>query len=663
MAFWNKEVSDVKKENIYTPALAGYKEGVSLQRLLKEQFKGEIDRKEIKFPVNLGEEHPFDFNITDGVYRNMGFVNAVIDKFIDFIVGPGFFITSDDDRAKEIIENFMQDVNFDTILRAWIKEALIKGNGFLEIGGSKDEVPQGMKVLNANYMYVERDKYGVIEGYNQYKGKYQNFSKSKVIPFKPYQIAHIPFNKNADDAYGYGVIYAALNTIDNLLQQQKDLHMLMNRKANSPMHAKLGTEKTRVKKKDVDAFGEKMEFLNNKHEWATDGLVDIKVVDFGNIGEKFDTVLNYDIDMMFYAFQVPSVLMGTGNINEGIANVQMDAFERRIQSIQVEVEKVIENDIFQRVLVANGIEGTHVEFEWGKPSSLEVAKRLQVMTEVMKIPTSSPAIGKLLEKEMVKLLKLNEAEYVELLIADEEEKEKYEEEERAREEERKQPIVPGQNAKPPSPVLKKNEKVAKKHVCTSACNHKHDEGFYEQFVTLKEWLGFNFSEYLDDIILSIKDDKFKDLLGTTKTQIAAGKFSDSQVSELKKVLETGFKKGSSMSEMAEEVTKKVKPKDLYRIKNGKVMKGVSGLPILSRRKEVRSIGIVRTEVTRVANQGAVKTYIDNGIKKVQWVSSFGPRTCPECEALNGKIYGVREYPDIPLHAMCRCTLVPITEVV
>jgi len=102
----------------------------------KPNFKGEVESKKIKFPVELGEEHPFDFAITEGLYKNFGFSTGVVDKYVDYIMGPGYWVSSDDEKALAIIETFNQDVEIDTVLRGWIKEALVK-NGFLEIGGKK----------------------------------------------------------------------------------------------------------------------------------------------------------------------------------------------------------------------------------------------------------------------------------------------------------------------------------------------------------------------------------------------------------------------------------------------------------------------------------------------------------------------------------------------
>ena len=665
---------------------------LSTANKINPNFKGEVEQKEIKFPVELGEEHPFDFSICEGLYKKFGFSTGVVDKFVDFVVGPGFYVTSKNERAQKICEQFIQDVNFDTTLRAWVKEGLVKGNGFLELGGKENESPKGLKVLNANYMYVKRNKFGKIEQYNQYTGGFKRLNKNKTNNFKPYQIAHLPFNRIGDMAYGLGIISPALTSINNLLQNEKDMHMLMNRKANNPYHIKMGGvfggKYYKPSKTQVTEMGKKLEWLHNKHEWVTDGLTEIKVVDFGNIGEKFNEVLEYDIQMLFYIFQVPAVLMGQAKVPEGLAKVQMDAFERRIQSMQAEIEKVIEQHIFRRVLQANGID-EHVEFEWGRPSSMETYERLKAITELVKSPTTSRALTQLLEKQIVTLMNLNEDDYNTL--------KQTEEEERKREEERPQPIVPGQNATPPKPVPAKKEnfqvqeyiKKVKGEYCVFShqtgknfgCyktrveaekrlaqikrfseSAKNAEEILEKYNNINEWLGFNFEEYKKQIIKFVENDNFDLVKATTIIEKTAGKLTSSQIKELKEVLKNGFINNKTMKEISNDIYNKVKPKDLYRMKNGEIIKS-DGIYVLAIGKGNRSIVIARSEVSRVANAGAIAHFKEGGVKKIRWVSSFGPRTCPECASLNGQIFNIGEEPPLPLHPMCRCTVVPVREII
>jgi len=782
---WNvfkpKELSEIDLK--YEPSLSSLNEMNIVD--LKEQFKGEVEQNKVKFPVELGEEHPFDFMIMEKLYKQFGFFTAVVDKYVDFVVGPGFYVTCDDERSKKIIDSFMTDVNFDTILRAWTKEALMKGNGFLEIGGNKKDGVKGLKLLNANYMYVVRDNKGKIKSYNQYKGAFKKFDKQKVIPFKdPDNIAHVPFNVVGDCAYGIGIGYSALQLIDNLLGMNRDMHYIAERKANSPLHAKLGkvdgNTKIIPKPSDVDAFGKKMEIMSKKTNWATDPLVDLSVVDFGKVGDKFESILKNDMELLLYSFQIPAVIMGMSNINEGIAKVQMEAFQRRIMSIQAELEKIIEQKIFKRILNANGFnkkkDGTdvHVEFEWGTPSVMEVEARMGLIAEMMKSPTISGAMNIMLENEMANLLKFDQDEWEKLKL----EQEQKEEEERKRLEAQPQPIVPGQNANFPKPVapkakqpvqpkaenqkeiinsiknmiekqkeefdkqldnikdelkketditkfkeewisredkilednkkskestkkelqdmknillqLEKTKKIKRKSIIPEKIeqnvteDHKplivkvkrkkdkknyeyekncmHCEESWENYNTIEEWLGFNYKKYLGHIESVLSSYGFDYIKAVNEIELEAGMLTSTQVESLRKVIDDGFKKGQGLKEMAKQVDKKVQLKDLYRMTpEGNIKLGASGLPILARSAEKRAIGIVRTEVTNLANAGAEEYYKENGIKQVKWVASYGERTCPECEALDGQIFNVGEGERPALHPLCRCTISPIVE--
>jgi len=99
---------EVKEDLVveYEPVIGVNEVDLALNQAKKNSvnFKGEVERNERKFPVELGEEHPFDFSQMEGLYKKFGFANGVINKFIDFVVGPGFYIKSEDERALEIME-------------------------------------------------------------------------------------------------------------------------------------------------------------------------------------------------------------------------------------------------------------------------------------------------------------------------------------------------------------------------------------------------------------------------------------------------------------------------------------------------------------------------------------------------------------------------------
>lgn len=404
---------------------------------IQEKMIGEVERDTSSFQKpEDGDQHPFDFHQLEQVYRKCALVNGIVDKYVDFVTGGGFYVTSEDERAVQIIETFFRDVNFDTILRAWAKEALIKGSAFMEIGMDGDKGVSGLKVLNADNMYVKRNELGEVLGYVQIIK--QRGLKNKKIPFETQNIAFVAINITGDEVYGLGIIQPCLTSINSLLGNEMHLQMILDRKAGSPYHIKVGSLDPNMPyiptQADISNFKAKLEYLTTKHEWVTGPYVDIKPIEFGAIGDKFDSILRHHKEMLFAGFQVPEVLLGTGNLPEGLAKEQKDAFERRIQSIQAELEKVIEQQVIRKILNANGLD-VHVEFEWGQPSRVETNERIVSLVSVMGLSMLSMEARNEVEKELLKTLGLDP----EVVLTPEQL--------RAMEEQQPQPTVPGQNRK------------------------------------------------------------------------------------------------------------------------------------------------------------------------------------------------------------------------
>ena len=624
--------------------------------------KGEVERKEVKRPEGLGEDHPFSFQQMENIYKTFGYAHGAVDKFIDFIIGGGFFVKTEDknkggEAALEVIRTWMRDVNFDTILRSWTKEALNKGTGFCELGGKKTETVKGVKILDANWMYIKRNKYGVVEKINQLKFDKRNASTIKgddFTPFEPFEMAVLRFNIVGDEPYGMGVLYPNVITINKFLQTYGDMHLISSRKANSPTHVKIGSLEHQIfpGEGEVAAFGANMEVMTNKREYVTGPEVSMNVIDYGDVGDKLTGVIETDKNLLFAGFQVPMVLMGEGSIPEGLAKVQMDAFERRVKSFQEEIEKVVEQQIFRRILNANGMD-VHVEFEWGAPSDEEKDKRITSVTEALKLFGISPDMKHALEVELMELLGLDSS----ILTPPDEEREQ-------EEEETPQPVVPGQNRNKPG---RRREHT---HYITEAEASKE--------YTMKEWLGFNYVEMTKAIIEKVEQDPFDDLRAKNKKEEKMGKFSDKQIKELKEVLKDGFAEGKTIKEISNDILTKVKVKDLLKPKTKEAFKFKSEaytvkneaddddfedeLFVLALIAALRAVMIARTETTRLAALGAVQHYANGGVEQVRFLSGLSDRTCPICDELNGQVYTISESVGvIPAHINCRCAFTPVVE--
>jgi len=380
--------------------------------IFTEKFKTKtLEEQDIKLAPNFKEEigvpHPFDYSIVEGVAKKFGLVNAVLDKISDFTIGPGLFIETDDAQVEKILENWMQETRFRSYLRPWFIQALLKGFSPLEIAGLGDSsVANKIKVVDAGTVYVRIDEYGEIIGYTQYLGSsLSSIRKEKITKLSKEEIIKLDINKIGNSVYGYGLVFPGLSIINDFLGAQKALHRIMARKANNPIHVKMGSMEhdDYPEQADIDAFGSKLQYMNEVTEWVTGPNVEMKVIDFGNIGEKFEAVLKNDLKLLSYAFQVPEVILGassSGGLNAaGHSQVQMDAFERNIKSYQDQLSDIIKHEIFDKILLSAGRTRAKYKIVWGQQSEEDKRELLKIYSGLL---SSKSAISYGLRKEIEK---------------------------------------------------------------------------------------------------------------------------------------------------------------------------------------------------------------------------------------------------------------------
>lgn len=68
--------------------------------------------------------------------------------------------------------------------------------------------------------------------------------------------------------------------------------------------------------------------------------------------------------------------------------------------------------------------------------------------------------------------------------------------------------------------------------------------------------------------------------------------------------------------------------------------------------------LVRTESMHYMNTAAIQGYKDAGVKTVRVWAAGDERTCSTCKSYHDKVYPIEKVPVLPLHANCRCTILP-----
>lgn len=172
-------------------------------------------------------------------------------------------------------------------------------------------------------------------------------------------------------------------------------------------------------------------------------------------------------------------------------------------------------------------------------------------------------------------------------------------------------------------------------------------------ISIREWIDFDYSDYVLSVIQAVKDDTFDFLKAYTEADLLRGKLSPSQIDSLKSALIDTFQGGKSIRYLVDRIRTDVSPGSLDVYKEDELIMTIPA--------EVREISIARTEATRTANVGAANYYKDNGIQKYEWLAAYSARTCDVCSSLNGKVFELGAETMPPAHSMCRCTIRAVTK--
>lgn len=648
--------------------------------VLNQTFKGEVDDKPVMFPRGLGAQHPFNFQQVDTILDNVGIANAMVDKITDAIVGD-FSVRVDDDNAQTLLDEFVRDSKMKSKLRPWIKEAVGKGNGFMELDLNDIKNIERIRVNNANGMYVKRNKKGKVMEYNQFKGNFKTIiNKDKIIPFKPAEIAHLTINKTPNDPYGQGLVWSNRVTIENFAGSEVDRHKVLSRKAGAPYHVKLGQPGQKVKKADLDSFKSELQYQDISTEWVTDANVDIKALDFAGVGDNLTKSSEYDLELLSLGMKIPMSILGISNNPEGLAKVNDKGFLQFIGSVRGQVEEVLEEQVLRPFLRMQSPKlDAEVEFDWELPGEVEKNERLTKIIDTLKLMDLSPEMRAALEREYAEVMGL--VEIVDLLPTPEEARKKADEEEaemkkqedearKAEEENIKQPEVPGakktanQTAQNDIKEVKKGDLVVKstaQHDNCSECNLTEAElgnMTIAKFVNLKELAGFNYSDYLVKILQALRTDKFEDLLALTEMDITEGLLPQRDINKLRIVLKDGFRKNRTIRQIENEIDRSINLKDRVKIQE-------DGSKKLTQSASTRPVTIARTETVRLANQGLKDMYIENDITSYRYLAALDDRTSAICTDLNGQVFLTKDgTPGVnmpPMHVNCRSSIVGLVD--
>ena len=303
---------------------------------------------------NLGDKdgektirHPDSaFLLYQQMYQKIPVAKCAIDHTANFAIQSGYELDGDESSVKTI-EEWIDKVNFDIILLDAMKQLQIYGNAYLEITDIENP-----KFLPASQMFVivhVGGEDGKIKGYKQ------KIQQKEPISFTMEEMVHFKWNVESglpeSGFYGVSDLKAATSTLKKLLNFQDSLSDVMQRHAEPLIHWTIGTEDSPGTQAQVSAFIDNLGDREKGGDLITSYGVEGKAIASDLRMVQPDGMIKHLENQLIAAMQVPEIFIRGGETsNKATADVELQAFDRRVKALRSIASMFIEDYIFPKLL-------------------------------------------------------------------------------------------------------------------------------------------------------------------------------------------------------------------------------------------------------------------------------------------------------------------------
>jgi len=315
------------------------------------------------------------FDLYQEIYQKIPVAKISIDHTANFAIQSGFELEGDAGAVKAI-EEWMEKVNFNILLLDALKQMQIYGNAFLEITDIENP-----KFLPNSQLFVVVNRGGDKDG--KVLRYAQKTNMQDPITFEPEELVHFKWNVESGMAesgfYGFSDLKAATATLKRMLNFQIDIGDVIHRHAEPIIHWTIGTEESPGTAAQVSNFkstlGSREKGGDLITSWGVEGktiATDMKMI-------QPDNILKHLENQLIAAMQVPEIFIRGGETsNKATADVELQAFDRRVKAIRSIASMFIEDFIFPKIS-----EGK-VKLMWNEPSFETEAKKAEMLANMTK---------------------------------------------------------------------------------------------------------------------------------------------------------------------------------------------------------------------------------------------------------------------------------------
>jgi len=321
-----------------------------------------------------GEVSPVGLAVYRDAYLKDPAIAAAVDYLAEQAVGVGHFITSQNPKAKALVEEFNIKVGMDQQLMQNAKECVYGGNSFVEKIRDDNRKLVNLKLLPlTSIRRIRRDPIsGRVLWYEQRIG-------GQTATLGTDELVHFKYNAQDGEAFGSPVIRSLLETyqVDDRYTRESFLKIKARMEAIMPkiftryaspkrvwVFPGVSDEKRNEYKAAIEQSPEDEDLAFNP---ADKDSFDIKNLEI-DPRARFEGFINYIESQYIAGMQTPVVKLYTApGFTEASATVAKEISERKIDFLRRFLKRVVEQEIYSDLLKNNDFDpvADRVTFNWG----------------------------------------------------------------------------------------------------------------------------------------------------------------------------------------------------------------------------------------------------------------------------------------------------------
>jgi len=342
-------IASTEKEYVETVG-GSIRENLMRERLIESTVNPRTALK-ITAPKISGVEYPDDYNDFQDywdAYLYIPYVARAIDVKQFMIWQMGYDLESTDEGSKKHVEQFLAEIEADTVIREGTVYALIFGNMYWQVQKEGDKIK--LRPLNPlKPVGVKLNDEGEITEY-VYKPEWNK----KPETFEPKEIVHLKFNALPGMIFGVSCLRRVLPTIKQLLYMEEKLPLIARRRADPLLEFQIGDFEHPVNPEVAEQIKNKI--LNRKpgEDIFHDGTI-VKIEEVyksPGIGARqaVEPLLKHFRENLVAGLGVPEIALGFGKTTtEATAWYQQELLDSEIRSYQRALKRLHENQLFKLI--------------------------------------------------------------------------------------------------------------------------------------------------------------------------------------------------------------------------------------------------------------------------------------------------------------------------